>query len=605
MAEEKKKLNLRRTVRNNVFMLKLIAKATPSLIVTRLVQAVIGAVDNFLIDTYLFMYALNALQAGTPIREIIITLVLMLSFSIVSLAAGYVSWYIGRTRQPKLKAYITDMLQKKAARVDLACFENPEFFDTYVKASGESSERAIAVLDNICDVLWSVINIVMTVSVIVVIAPEFLILASLPLIVTLIIGKKRNKRKYDNNMETKEAARRRDYVRRTFYLKDFSKEMRLTQMHTVMYDRMRSSVAEMKGIVKKHGPWLMFYAYLFEFVFGVIVNGGSMVLAVYKTLVTKTMLIGDCYVIINSILNIAWSLSYSGDVILKLDENSLYIDNLRAFLDYEVKIDEVADAPEAPELETLELRGVGFSYTDEGKKQLSDIDISISKGQRIAIVGHNGAGKTTLVKLLLRLYDPTEGGIFLNGKDIRDYKLSSYRGKFDTVFQDYRLFAVSVAENVMLGKVTKDEHEAVRDALAKSSILEKIDSFENKENTIVTKEFDKNGAVFSGGEAQKISIARIFAAGHEVVIMDEPTSALDPIAEQEMYKNMFEACEGKTVIFISHRLSSAAMADRIYMFEKGRIVEEGTHSELLTRDGKYADMWHKQADTYLESEVTV
>jgi len=430
--EKKKKLNIKRTVKNNIFMLKLIAKATPSLIVTNLVSVVINAVKNFLLNTYLFMYALNALQAGTPVREIVITIALMFSFSIVSLTVGYVNWYINRTRKPKLKAYITDMLQAKAARVDVACFENPDFFDTYVKASGEAADRAITVLNNICDFIWSVINIVMTVSVIMVIAPEFIVLAALPLVVTLLVGKKRNKRRYDNNMETKEAARRRDYVRRTFYLKDFSKEMRLTQMHTVMYDRMRTSVAEMKGIVKKHGPWLMFYAYLFDFVFGVIVNGGAMVLAVYKTLVTKTMLLGDCYVVLNSILNIAWALSYSGDVILALDENSLYIDNLREFLDYEIKIDELEDAPEAPEMETLELRNVGFSYTEEGEKVLSDVNIRISKGLRIAVVGHNGAGKTTLTKLLLRFYDPTEGGIYLNGGDIRDRIMRIFNGPLNT-----------------------------------------------------------------------------------------------------------------------------------------------------------------------------
>ena len=604
MAEEKKKINFRRTVKNNIFMLKLIAKATPSMIVICIVSIVFQAINDFLLGTYIFMYALNALQAGIPLREILFTLAMMVTFAVVTTVVSYVYRYINRTRWPRLKAYITDMLQKKAARVDVACFEDPKFYDTYVKASGESTERAVAVLNNICEVLWSVINIAMTGTVVILIAPEFLAIAVVPLIVTLIIGKRRNRRKYDYNMETKEKARRRDYVRRTFYLKDFSKEMRLTDMHTVMFDRMRDSVRDMKDTVNKHGPTLMFYAYLFEFVFLVVVNAGSMVLALFKTLVKKTMLLGDCYVVINSLGNIAWALSYSGDTVMKLDENSLYIDNLREFLDYEIKIDEVETAPEAPVLETLELRNVDFAYTEDGDKVLSSVDLKISKGQRVAIVGHNGAGKTTLVKLLLRLYDPTSGGLYLNGRDIREYKLSSYRGKFDTVFQDYRLFAVSVAENVMLDKVDESEHEAVRDALRKSGIIEKIDSLENKENTIVTKEFDKNGAVFSGGEAQKISIARIFAAGHEVVIMDEPTSALDPIAEQEMYRNMFDACEGKTVIFISHRLSSAAMADRIYMFEKGRLIEEGTHSELLQKGEKYSDMWHKQADTYLDEEVT-
>ena len=317
------------------------------------------------------------------------------------------------------------------------------------------------------------------------------------------------------------------------------------------------------------------------------------------TLVKKTMLIGDCFVIINSISNIASSINYAGNVFLRLDENSLYVDNLKAFLEYEIKIPEDESAPDVPRMETLSLKNVSFSYTERGERVLSDVNLTFKAGERIAIVGHNGAGKSTLIKLLLRFYDPTEGEILLNGESIKNYRLSSYRGLYGTVFQDYRLFAVSVAENVMLrGNLNEGDMETVEAALESSGIAEKVSGLERGAETVVTKEFDKNGAVFSGGEAQKISIARIFAGSSEIVILDEPTSALDPIAEQKMYQNMFAACEGKTVIFISHRLSCATMADRIYMFENGRIAEQGSHSELLKRGGKYADMWHKQADSY-------
>ena len=279
----------------------------------------------------------------------------------------------------------------------------------------------------------------------------------------------------------------------------------------------------------------------------------------------------------------------------------LYIDNLRQFLEYRVKIAEDKLAPTTPPFKTLQLCNLSFSYQTE-KSILQNVNMTIHKGERVAIVGHNGAGKTTLVKLLLRLYDPTGGTILLNGKPIAEYRLSSYRDMFGTVFQDYKLFAISVAENVMLhGEITAQEREIVQDALNKSGIANKIASWSNGIDTIVTKEFDKDGAIFSGGEAQKISIARIFAGNHEIIIMDEPTSALDPIAEQEMYQNMFSACAGKTVIFISHRLSSVTMADHIYLFEQGRIIEQGTHRELLALGKNYANMWHKQADSYVNT----
>lgn len=454
-------------------------------------------------------------------------------------------------------------------------------------------------MNNIENFIWVAIKVSMTVALIIAIDPIFLAIAVIPLIFTALIGKKRNRIQHEYKMENKVVARQRDYVRRTFYLSDFSKEMRLTEMWKVMYCRMSTSIAEMKRIVDKYGYKIMFFYYLFDFVFDILVYTGSIILAAFRTLVSKTMLLGDCFVIINTITQIAYNLNYVGDVFLKLDENSLYIDNLRDFLEYEVKIVEDENAPEVGEFDSLELRDVTFSYSGQKDPAICSVNMRIRCGEKIAVVGHNGAGKTTLIKLLQRLYDPSEGTVLVNDEDIRDVRLSSYRGLFSSVFQDYQLFAATVAENVMLrGNITDADREIVKEALKKAGISDKINSLANGVDSNVTREFDSEGALFSGGEAQKLSIARVFAGGHEIVIMDEPTSALDPIAEQEMYRNMFEACEGKTVIFISHRLSSATMADRVYMFENGGIIEEGTHGELIALDGKYADMWHKQADTY-------
>ena len=601
--QKKKRIDWKRTFKNNGYMLGLIIKACPGVPILALISTVLGSAHSFLLNTYLYQYALNALQEGKELKIILITLGCMFGYSILYMLFRSISSCYFELKYPKVEAYIQNLLQKKAVEVDLACFESSAFYDTYVKATSEATNRAYTVMNNILDVIWITIEVVAVGTLIITIDPIFLILAFLPFLCTLLIGKKRNRLKYDYNMRNKEVARQRDYVRRTFYLNDFSKEMRLTEMWKVMYKRMHSSISEMKEIVNKYGYKMMFFRYLFDFIFDVVVHSGTIVLAAFKTLVAKNMLLGDCFVVINSISNIAGSVNYMGDVFFKLDENSLYVDNLRDFLEYEVHIAEDENAPVVPSFQKLELKNMTFGYEGQENPALSNVNLTVNVGEKIAIVGHNGAGKTTLIKLLQRLYDPSEGEILINGENIKNYRLSSYRNLFGTVFQDYRLFATTVAENVMLrGNITDEDRATVKDALERSGIYSKIESLSNGVDSNVTREFDNEGAMFSGGEAQKISIARIFAGNQEIVIMDEPTSALDPIAEQEMYRNMFEACEGKTVIFISHRLSSATMADRVYMFESGEIIEQGTHSELLAMNAKYADMWHKQADTYADAE---
>ncbi|MBQ4121742.1 MAG: ABC transporter ATP-binding protein [Clostridia bacterium] len=601
--QKKKKIDWKRTFKNNGYMLGLIIKACPGVPILALIATVLGSVHSFLLNTYLYQYALNALQEGKELKIILITLGCMFGYSVLYMLFESISSCYFELKYPKIEAYIQNLLQKKAVEVDLACFESSAFYDTYVKATSEATNRAYTVMNNILDVIWITINVVAVGTLIITIDPIFLILAFLPFFCTLLIGKKRNRLQYDYNMRYREVARQRDYVRRTFYLNDFSKEMRLTEMWKVMYKRMHASISEMKGIVNQFGYKLMFFRYLFDFVFDVVVYAGTIVLAAFKTLVAKNMLLGDCFVVINSISNVAGNVNYIGDVFFKLDENSLYVDNLRDFLEYEVHIAEDENAPVVPSFEKLELKNMTFRYEGQEKPALANVNLTVNVGEKIAIVGHNGAGKTTLVKLLQRLYDPSEGEILLNGENIKNWRLSSYRNLFGTVFQDYRLFATTVAENVMLrGDITDEDRATVKDALERAGVYGKIESLSNGVDSNVTREFDKEGAMFSGGEAQKISIARIFAGKQEIVIMDEPTSALDPIAEQEMYRNMFEACEGKTVIFISHRLSSVTMADRVYLFENGEIIEQGTHSELLAMNGKFADMWHKQADTYADAE---
>jgi ATP-binding cassette subfamily B protein len=288
----------------------------------------------------------------------------------------------------------------------------------------------------------------------------------------------------------------------------------------------------------------------------------------------------------------------------EFNEHALYIEDVRYFLAYEPTIKEDPTAPEA-ESGDVEFKNVSFKYEGAERESLRDINFRIADGERIALVGRNGSGKTTLVKLLLRLYDPTEGEVTLNGKSAKDYRLSSWRALFGSVFQDFKLFSLSVKENVVLRLPRDGDDETVTEALKESGAWKKIETLERGIESTMTREFDDEGVNLSIGEQQKVSLARIFAEKTPFVVLDEPSSALDPIAEYEMYKNMMEACENCGMIFISHRLSSAVMADRIYMLENGEVIEVGTHGELMAKNGKYADMFRKQAENYVALGVSL
>ena len=601
--EKKKKdrINWKRTWRNNTYMLGLVFRISPLSVIIPLILAIIGGAESFLSGTYLYKYALNALQEGKEMRSIVLTIGIILIFSLTYTLLRGILGHFCSLRAQRINSYIDNMIYEKATEVELACFENSEFYDKYVCAASYATESAWDVINNLSNFVYVLTSVAAVGTLIVSVDPVFILIAFIPLTVTLITGKKRNRTYYNYRNETYRASRQRDYVRRTFYLADFSKEMRLTEMYRVMFRRMKDSIAELKQIAKKYGPKLMLFRELSHIVYESAVNMGTIALAAFKTVVLKTMLIGDCFVVINSIESIAANIEAFGRVAVSLDNNSLYIENFREFLEYESKIPEIEDAPQAPSMSALEIRDLTFKYEGKETPALNGISLCIKKGERIALVGHNGAGKSTFIKLLQRFYDPDEGEILLNGENVKNFRLSTFRSLFGTVFQDHGLFAASIAKNVMLkGDLDESDKDKAKEALKLSGVWEKIESLSDGIDTEVTREFDDNGAVFSGGEAQKIAIARVYAQNSEIIIMDEPTSALDPIAENQMYNNMFAATRDKTVIFISHRLSCATLADRVYLFENGRISESGSHKELLALNGKYAEMWHKQADSYNE-----
>ena len=308
------------------------------------------------------------------------------------------------------------------------------------------------------------------------------------------------------------------------------------------------------------------------------------------------MTVSGFSVVVSSISTVREATLDIAEAFDEMTQMALYFQNLKDFFDFEPSIKD--GNIQAGEFESLEFRNVTFRYPSAKKNTLENISFKINRGETVAVVGINGAGKSTAVKLMLRFYDVTDGEILYNGVNIKEYTLSSLRSSFATVFQDYKNFAISVYENVMCHECTDGDKQKAQTALKQAGVWKKTQSLPNGGDTVLTREFDEDGAGLSGGENQKVSTARLFASDYEIAILDEPSSALDPVAEYEMYENLIAATKGKTVIYISHRLSSAALSDRVLVIGDGKIIESGTHEELMESKGKYCEMFTLQASAY-------
>lgn len=584
---------------NNFYMLRLLWKACPWKILYTVVTTIFTALLN-LVNIYFLRYAVNIAQNGGDYFSAVFTLIILLVIYIVYHVATScldikIQPYFNYTVNYGLKT----MALKKMAECELFCYEDPEYYNTYTRAMAECSGRAEAVFNSFISLINSLISLIGSGILACIIDPLVLVFALFPFIVNKL-RKKKNQVDFQMNQNETSAERKKQYAVRIFYSKEYAAEIRLSNIAKVILKQYKDAVDEIIHIYRTEGVKIAFLQMMIIFSNAFLSHYCLLAYAAWQTLGIKRMLYGDCLVLVNTVQTITTSINTLTSEIAQFHAHSLYIDNLRHFMDYKhvIQEDECAINAEAGD---IVMKNVSFKYPGQQSEYiLKDVSLDIRKGGKIAFVGHNGAGKTTLTKLLLRLYDPTEGSIELNGRNIKEYRLSTYRDLFATVLQDYRHFSMSIKENVLLRKTCVGDDELVIDSLKKSGLYERVGQMPLGIHTILDREFDNNGEVLSEGQNQKLSLSHVYAKGSPIVILDEPSSALDPIAEYEMYDNMIRACQNRTMIFISHRLSSAIMADKIYLLENGCVVESGNHNELMAKNGKYAELFRIQAENYIK-----
>lgn len=317
-----------------------------------------------------------------------------------------------------------------------------------------------------------------------------------------------------------------------------------------------------------------------------------------RSVLKGVLSVGDFTMHLGAVTSFSQALSSVMESLAELRLYDGYYEDLDAYLSMPQTLRESGHLPVPEGRHTILFDNVGFRYPGQQNWALRGICLTLRPGEKLAVVGENGAGKTTFVKLLCRLYDPTEGRILLDGVDIREIDYERYLALFGTVFQDYRLFSMSLRDNVALALPADDRRiEAV---LRRVGLGDKLERLPKGIHTHVTKLFEEDGFVPSGGEGQKIALARALYRDAPIMVLDEPTAALDPRAEYEIYRQFDALVEGKSAVYISHRLSSARFCDRVAVFDKGRITECGTHSALMARNGAYAELFNLQAQYYVD-----
>lgn len=596
MADKVKGSSRFSDVKNYIYMLKFIGKNEPVLLFGYMTMNVLTTLPWMVSNVVLLKYIIDVVTEGKDLYRVAVACGIFAAFVVLGNILNTVFYEITMPKcRERLYYKLYTQIYEKAARMDFEAYDNPEFYNDLVLSMNTMNERVESVLSSADDFVTNFVTILTLASVIVIIDPICLLFVALCIAIMLPIGKLIAKTNVNRQTAMTPLDRKNLYFSRVFYLKDYAKEIRLNPAGEMIERRYNKNIFDrlttISPFLKKQ--WQLYFCQE-GLPMTLLIYFGVSVFMGYKAIVTKEIGLGDFAATFNGANAISVSVfSITTWIAIGMRENSLYIEKFRKFMNAKEKIvdGDVKTVYKKPP--TIKLENVTFRYPGNDRASLRNINIEIEPYQKVALVGYNGAGKTTLTNLLLRLYDVTEGKITVDGIDIKDWEISSYHKNFAAVFQDFALFGASVGENVAMD----GEHDAekVLSALGESGFDKEL---YDGTDSILLREFDDNGLSLSGGEAQKVAVARAFYKNCPFAILDEPSANLDPVSEYALNEAMSRAAKDKTVIFISHRLSTTVMADKIYMLENGEIVESGSHEELMALGGKYAYMFNLQAEKY-------
>jgi len=487
---------------------------------------------------------------------------------------------------------------RHAAKMDLYQFEDSEFYDKLELARRQTTGRTV-LMSQVLSQVESIITVLSLGGALVAFNPWLLLILFIAIIPSFLGETHFNQRSYSLTRGWTPERRELDYLRFIGASDKTAKEVKIFGLANFLADRFKVLADKYYFANKKIAKSRALVGSLLSAI-GTIAYYGAYVFIILQT-INGAITVGKLTFLAGAFRQMSSRLQQIMNRFSTIADSSLYLQDLFDFFKIQPTIRSIQNAISVPEpiREGFTFEKVSFKYPNSEKYAIKDLSFHLNKDEKLALVGENGAGKTTLVKLLARLYEPTEGRILLDGKDLKDYSLVDLRANIGIIFQDYIRFELKASENIAIGNIEELEQLSKIEHSAQKSLADTvIEELPEKYEQFLGKRF-KNGVELSGGQWQKVALARAYMRDAQLFILDEPTSALDARAEHEVFIRFTELIENKMAVLISHRFSTVRMADRILFLENGQKLEYGTHQELIAKDGKYAELFHLQAQGYL------